>query len=144
MKPRWLGVVLVGFILAGVVLMALGAKVLVDSRRFQAKAVAANGVIVDVARIVDEGEVSLFPIVEFVTPREQVVRFQADEASPRAEQRIGDSVRILYDPASPRHVRLDTGWSLWGQGAAMVGIGFFFVTLPGAILLLRRNLLDQG
>jgi hypothetical protein len=39
-----------------------------------------------------------YPFVEFVTARGQVVQFQADDGS----LRVGDSVRLVYDPANPR------------------------------------------
>jgi hypothetical protein len=141
MRPRWLGVFLIGWMLVGVVVLALGAKALVDSQRFLAKAVVANGIVVDVARVVNsDNEVSFYPVVEFVTAREQVVRFQADEATPDPEQRMGDSVRILHDPADPGNARLDTGFSRWGAGAVLgfVGLGFV-VSGAGAYLLLRRG-----
>jgi hypothetical protein len=141
MRPRWLGVFLIGWMLAGVVLLALGTKSLVDSRRFLAKAAVADGVVVDIARDVDlDNEVSFYPVIEFVTLREQVVRFKADEATPRPDQRMGEEVRILYDPANPQDARLDTFWSRWLESIVLGVIGLGFVVSGAfAYRLLRRR-----
>jgi Protein of unknown function (DUF3592) len=74
------------------------------------------------------------PVVQFVTAGEQVVRFQASEGTDkRSSYQVGDSVRILYDPANPRDAQLDTWFSRWGDPLIPVAIGLFMVVL-GAVI----------
>jgi hypothetical protein len=140
--PSQGGVVLIILLLAGIFLVGVGVKGLVDSWRFMANASSANGVVVDVAEVVRRVErgsgdhtyyenVTFFhPVVQFVTAREQVVRFQADEGTDkRSAYQVGDSVRILYDPANPRAARLDTWFSRWGDALIPVAIGLVMVVL---------------
>jgi hypothetical protein len=79
-------------LLAGAVGLVLGGRSLIDSRRFVANAVATDAVVVDVASRVervrrgsgddDYEDATVFrPVVRFVTPREQEVRFQARDGS---------------------------------------------------------------
>lgn len=62
--------------------VGIGVKALGDGRRFIAAAVEARGIVVDIA-LVREYDADLeremtrpYPVVEFVTAREQVVRYQ--------------------------------------------------------------------
>jgi hypothetical protein len=84
MKLRWpvARVVLIRLILVGAVMVGIGVKALLDGRRFTATAVEARGIVVEVANVGEydsdlEREVTRpYPVVEFVTAREQVVRYQ--------------------------------------------------------------------
>ena len=153
MKPRsrWgdlsvLRVVLIAMMLLGVVLVGFGFKMRADTRRFLATAEPAKGVVVRV----DEAVVSerrgsgdnahwvdvtrRYPIVEFRTAYERVARFQADDGS----LRVGDSVNVVYDPANPRHARLDKWGNRWAGPLAFWGAGFAIVAISGAVYLLLR------
>jgi Protein of unknown function (DUF3592) len=152
-KPRWwqvvsleLGVVLIILLLAGIVGVGVGVKGLVDSKRFLATASNANGVVVDVVRVVEwvqrgSGKHTgtqrvpfYYPVVQFVTAREQVVRFRADAGSEkRSAYQVGASVRVLYDPANPRDARLDTWGSRLGKSIFIGSFGLFFVVLVAVI-----------
>jgi len=141
-------VVLIVMMLAGTVCLVAGAKTLMDSRRFMATATAADAVVIDVAGVVEqvrrgsgdnwyyEDATVYHPVLRFVTAREQAVQFQAREGSedPSA-YRVGDSVRILYDPANPQAARLDTWSGRWGEGIVLGAIGLALVLIPAVILL---------
>ena len=153
MKPRFRGedlsvlrVVLIAMMLLGVVLVGFGFKMRADTRRFLATAEPAKGVVVRV----DEAVVSerrgsgdnaywvdvtrRFPIVEFRTAYERAAQFQADDGS----LRVGDSVNVVYDPANPRHARLDKWGNRWAGPLALWGAGLAIVAISGAVYLLER------
>jgi hypothetical protein len=46
-----------------------------------------------------------------------VAQFQADDGS----LRVGDSVKLVYDPASPQHARLDK-WAIAGPDRWPCGV----------------------
>lgn len=146
-------VVLTVMMVAGAICLVVGAKALVDARLFVAKAGAANGVVVDVAGAVErvqkrspggdwyDEDVTVFhPIVRFVSAREQAVQFQASEGSgdPFAYG-VGDSVRVLYDPANPQDARLDTWASRWGDSITLGLVGLGLVVLGGLGFWLFRS-----
>ena len=139
-------VVLIALMLLGVVLVGLGVKMLVDTRRFLATAEPAKGVVARVDKKVVSERVGSgdnarwadvtrsFPIVEFRTAREQVAQFQADDGS----LRVGDSVNVVYDPANPRHARLDKWGNRWAGPLALWGAGLGMLVMSGATYLLLR------
>ena len=84
MKLRWpvARVVLRLLILVGAVTVGIGVKALGDGRRFIAAAVEARGIVVDIANVreydadLERDMTRPYPVAEFVTAREQVVRYQ--------------------------------------------------------------------
>lgn len=115
-------------VLVGAVSVGVGVKALVDSQHFLATAATANGVVVGVAKVreesSDDGEVTnYYPVVQFATAREQVVQFRGDPNNPPDEYRVGDPVRVLYDPANPRHAKFDTWNERWGDGVVPTVLG---------------------
>jgi hypothetical protein len=115
-----------------------------DSRRFLATAEPATGIVVRVEERVSRERIGsgenaywtnvtrYFPFVEFRTAREQVVQFQADDGS----LRVGESVRVVYDPANPRTVRLDKWGNRWAGPLAFGGGGVVLFVINGAVYLL--------
>ncbi|HEY3023163.1 MAG TPA: DUF3592 domain-containing protein [Actinomycetota bacterium] len=139
-----LQLLLIGLMLLGVVMVGFGVKMLVDTRRFLATAEVAKGVVVRVDKSVstewpgsgnNRHPVHVthnYPVVEFVTAREQVAQFQADNGS----LRVGDSVRLLYDPANPRNARLDNWGNRWAGFLALTGAGLAILVVNGLVYLI--------
>jgi hypothetical protein len=139
-----LELVLIGLMLLGVVLVGFGFKMRADTRRFLATAEPATGVVVRVDQRVSRERVGSgdnahwanvtrnFPIVEFRTAREQVAQFQADDGS----LRVGEPVRVVYDPANPRKARLDKWGNRWAGPLACWGAGLAILVVAGATYLL--------
>ena len=137
-------VVLIAMMLLGVVLVGFGFKMRADTQRFLETAEPARGVVVrvdeavvserrgsgDNARWVDVTR--RFPIVEFRTTNEQAARFQADDGS----LRVGDAVNVVYDPANPRHARLDKWGNRWAGPLALWGAGLGILVMAGGTYLL--------
>ena len=146
-RPPVIRIVLIGIILLGAALVGLGVKSLVDSQRFVATAAVANGVVVDVAKVreydsdAERYVTRSYPVVQFVTAREQVVRYQAGQGSNPPHQRIGGSIRVLYDPANPQRVKFDTWNNRWGTGVVLIAAGLALMVLNAAAmyLLLRSE-----
>jgi Protein of unknown function (DUF3592) len=118
----------------------IGVKVLVDSQHFLATAATANGMVVDVVKVREENsegteETNYYPVVQFATARERVVRFRGDQGSNPPDYGVGDSVRVLYDPANPRHVKFDTWNARWGDGVALTVTGVGLVIIYALLLL---------
>jgi hypothetical protein len=134
-------------ILLSVMLLGGGLKVLLDGRRFLATAVEARGVVVDVAKVreydSDAGAggyvTRLYPVVEFVTAREQVVRYQPPVGSNPPDYRVGGPLMVLYDPANPQHVVLDTWDELWKEGVVILAVGLVLMVITVVMYLVLRS-----
>jgi hypothetical protein len=76
------------------------------------------------------------PVVRFVTAREQVIEFTSNVD---AGYRVGDAVKVRYDPDNPRHARLDSAW-------ARLVSGFFDVVflLVGLAVMLGGGYCSGG
>jgi hypothetical protein len=101
----------------------------------------ADGVVIDLD-VVTCGSGSnkttcYHPVVRFVTAREQVIEFTSNVD---AGYRVGDAVKVRYDPDNPRHARLDSAWARLVSG--FFDVVFLLVGLAvmlGGGLLLRRE-----
>jgi Protein of unknown function (DUF3592) len=84
--------------------------------------VEARGIVVDIANVREydsdlERDVTRpYPVVEFVTAREQVVRYQPPRGQQPTDYRPGGPLKVLYDPADPQHAVLDTWDDVWKMG----------------------------
>jgi len=147
MKLRWpvARVVLILLILVGAVMVGIGVKALLDGRRFNATAVEARGIVVEVANVREydsdlERDVTRpYPVVEFVTAREQVVRYQPPVGSNPPDYRLGGPLTVLYDPADPQHAVLDTWDDVWKMGVVFVSAGLLLMVFNAAMYLLVRS-----
>lgn len=147
MKLRWpvARVVLIVLILVGAVMVGIGVKALLDGRRFIAAAVEASGVVVEIANVREydsdlERDVTRpYPVVEFVTAREQVVRYQPPVGSNPPDYRLGGPLKVLYDPADPQHAVLDTWDDVWKMGVVFVSVGLLLMVFNGVMYLVVRS-----
>ncbi len=75
-----------------------------------------------------------YPVVEFTLPNQKVQKVELSEGSSPPEHEKGDAVTVLYDPANPRHARIDSisstilMWILPGITGTL-GIAFLVATL---------------
>jgi hypothetical protein len=130
--------VAIGLILLGGGTVGFGVKLLVDGRRFMADALAADGVVVRVDESVrrerrgpsdDPYYVDVThrtPVIQFRTAREQMVQFNGDDGS----LRVGDAVRVLYEPANPKHARLNNlGTRVSGAAIGVILTGLALIAI---------------
>jgi len=117
-KPRWLFVLVsIGMALLGLVLVVVVVRDLVDIVHPPSSSRRADGVVIDLdVETCGSGSnktTCYHPVVRFVTAREQVIEFTSNLD---VGYRVGDSVKVRYDPDNPRHARLDTAWARLGSG----------------------------
>ncbi len=73
----------------------------------------------------DEGP-TYSPVFEFQTANGETITVQSAVGSSPALFRIGQSIRVRYDPADPANAKIHTFFQTWGDSLipALVGIGF--------------------
>lgn len=135
-------------LVAGIVMVLLGGAAvyggaLWTSRRseFIERAVPVAGRVVDLEMSDDSESTMYAPVVEF-SPRDGwPFRFRHPVASSHPSWRVGDSVRVLYDPADPAQAMIDQGgWNLVMPVLIVAG-GVVFVLL--GLVALRHALAER-
>ncbi len=76
----------------------------------------------------DRQETIYYPVVEFRTFRGDVIRFESRSGSNLPMHRIGDTVKVRYDPQTPQLALIDS-WEAWVVPYALLGFGGFFTML---------------
>ena len=131
-------VVIVVIMLLAAVSLGLCVRSIVATRHFLATAVAADGLVVEVEESSDDHGSTYVPVVRFVAAGGQVVRVKGTVGSSQWAYQVGDSVRVLYDPAKPRKARLDTRGNRWGGAIAWSIVGGSFLLLGAAGVAIGR------
>ena len=131
----------------GFVFVAIGATLLSRAARFRRTAANAEGTLVALpatssggtgaslpagdAMMTDGPSLTYRPTVEFMMRDGERVRATSPIATNPAPGKVGDSVRVLYDPADPQRIRIDTrsgrggclGWALIAVGLLPLVVG---------------------
>ncbi|MFG1626791.1 DUF3592 domain-containing protein [Kribbella sp. NPDC049227] len=147
-RPHWtslLGVTVL--MLVAVFLIGLGVRGIVTTQRFLASTSAADGVVVKVDQVTShegDGTTKYHPVVRFVAASGQVVQYRDHVGENSQAYTVGDSVRVLYDPANPQRARLDTWASLWLEAVIMLVFGVPLLFVSAVILLFARVSPPEG
>ena len=124
----------------GALFIGLGVRGVVTTQRFLDRASAAEGMVVKVDAVGgydEEGDRSYYPVVRFVTTSGRVVQYRdPSEVGPQT-YRVGDQVRVLYDPANPQRARLAVG--RWTDAMAKMIIGVLIFVVSGVVILVARE-----
>jgi hypothetical protein len=123
-------------VLLGLVVVVVVVRDLVDIVHPPSSSRRADGVVIDLdIETCGSGSkktTCYHPVVRFVTAREQVIVFTSNVGySGIGEYRVGDSVKVRYDPDNPRHARLDTAWARLGSGL----LDIFLLVVGFAVVL---------
>jgi Protein of unknown function (DUF3592) len=116
---------------AGTGLVILGAHLYRTTEVFLAKAVRAQGIVVEMAANHSSDGNTWAPVVEFSHAGNRY-RFKDSVSSNPPSYRTGDRVAVLFDPDHPRDARIDRGrWNrlvpilVAGSGALFSLLGFW-------------------
>jgi hypothetical protein len=87
----------------------------------------AEGRVVDVVSRTKtsggERKTYFYPVVEFRTAEGEVIRFQGSSGSNPPEYRVGDTVRVRYDPHIPQSAVIDSWWDVLMPLIIVIAIG---------------------
>ena len=128
----------VGPIFAGTgsLLLLLGLLFYWRTSSFLARAVPAEGVVVDFRTSRgSEGGTTYRPVVSFQTHEGEAHQFTDAVSTNPPGFSIGDPVPIAYDPANPGRAKITKPFRLWFVTGLMTGLGGLFLLL-GVILTL--------
>jgi len=141
---RRLGGLPVGIVVLGIglgILYFLGWRWYTFTRNRITGMLPAEGRVVEIVPRTSTGSrrrdrTSFYPIIEFRTAEGQLIRFEGRSGSNPPSYRIGDAVRVRYNPQLPQDAYIDSWWELWSPVVIATGVGGMFA-LIGIVLVLN-------
>ena len=133
--------------MVGAVLLVVGVRNFVRTRRFVNQASSTTGTVTDVNIRTSRSHTGSgprvstyrYPVVRFQTQDGRSVEFESETGTNTFSQRPGEQVEILYDPLKPEQARIKTFMMLWFGPLIFTVVGFFmfvFGSLFGLVALL--------
>lgn len=145
----WFLVPLVPLALAtvGAVLLVLGVRNFVRTRRFVNQASSATGTVTDVKTRTSTSHTGdgprlrtyRYPVVRFQTHDGRTVEFESETGTSGFSHKPGEQVEVLYDPLKPEQARIKTFMMLWFAPLIFSVLGLFlfvFGSLFGLVTVL--------
>ncbi|MEV1203558.1 DUF3592 domain-containing protein [Microbispora rosea] len=112
---------LITLILSGIGLVfgLIGGGITMNAREFRRRAQRARGLVVGLRASRSDDGTSYYPTIRFTTVYGQQVEAETTFGSNPPPARPGEEVTVLYDPARPTRIRID---SAAGSGTLLGGI----------------------
>ncbi|MEU6410495.1 DUF3592 domain-containing protein [Microbispora sp. NPDC046933] len=112
---------LITLILAGLGLVfgLIGGGITMNAREFRRRAQRTRGLVVGLRASRSDDGTSYYPTIRFTTIHGQQVEAETTYGSNPPPARPGEEVPVLYDPARPTRIRID---SAAGSGTLLGGI----------------------
>ena len=130
----WLLVSLVPLALAavGAVLLVLGVRNFLRTRRFVSQATSATATVTDVKTRTSTSHTGdgprlrtyRYPVVRFQTRDGRTVEVESETETSGFSQKPGEQVEVLYDPLNPEEARIKTFMMLWFAPLIFTVVGF--------------------
>lgn len=98
-----------------------------STRTFLADAARAEGVVLDFEQHRSSDSTRYSPVVRFTARDGREITFVSSWSSNRRGMAHGETVTVLYPPASPADARIERFFDLWGLSAILGGIGVVFL-----------------
>ena len=118
--------------------LVAGVRALVLQRRRRAASTLASGVVVGLQKqIINPGTSGVYcPTVEFATASGETIRFESAYGSMPASYKVGQAVKVLYDPKAPDSAEIDSGVSNWFAPGCLLAfaVGAFFFSVMFLVL----------
>lgn len=131
--PRWIWLVSAAIPLLFVV---IGLGFVVDAVQFTGTAQGARGTVIEVEHVPgSKGGVTYRPRIRFQSADGETVVAATSQSSSEYDYDKGAQVDILYDPADPRDMRIDSFFSLYGFGLIFAAFGAVFLVM---LMFVRR------
>jgi hypothetical protein len=141
----WLLIPLLFFVV-GAVLLFLGIRNFVRTRRFVSRASSATGTVTEVRTRTSTSHTGdgprmrtyRYPVVRFQSQDGRTVEFESETGTSSFSQGPGEQVEVIYDPLRPEEARIKSFMMLWFVPLIFSVVGFFmfaFGALFGLIAL---------
>lgn len=144
------------FAVIGTGLLVATFFVTTSTLNFVAKSKVTSGKVVDLVEHTstdsdNHDSYTYAPVIDFTTADNQDIEFESDVSSNPPAYHAGDSVQVLYDPASPHDAKINSFFELWFAslilgllGLVFAGIGYGLIIAGIRRAALIKKLLASG
>jgi len=119
------------FLVIGLALATVAVLIVMNTRKFIARAESARGTVVEMAGDRD----GYAPVVKFRTAKGRERSFEEAGRSNPPSYAVGERVQVLYDPKHPDDARIDSFSDLWALPMILGGMGVLFAGIGGGVML---------
>jgi uncharacterized protein YneF (UPF0154 family) len=137
-KPTWI-LLMLG---ASAILLFFGYKNFQSVRYLSDNGLSAEGVVKELVASVGAKQ-NYRPKISFTTKTGQKIEFTHNVSTNPPAYHVGESVPLLYDPANPNNVRIDTMWGGYGGTILMLIVGLMF-GLAGIVMIFGKEKISNN
>ncbi|MGZ8397592.1 MAG: DUF3592 domain-containing protein [Gemmatimonadales bacterium] len=131
------------FSIIGIGMLAASFFVFSTTASFISRAVEADGRVTDLershSRSSSGSSTTYRPVVEFTTATGKHIEFVSSVGSSPPSHRVGEAVKVLYNPANPQSARIKSFFQLWFGFLIVFALGLVFATIGLGMILVRRR-----
>ena len=113
--------------------LVAGVRALIMQRRQRETSTLTSGVVVALQKqVINPGTSGIYcPTIEFTTASGETIRFESSYGTMPASHKVGQVVKVLYDPKKPDSAEIDSGLSNWLVPGCLIvfAIGAFFFSI---------------
>ena len=125
------------FAVLGAALIGAGVHFADATNRFSREASKADGTVVDIETSTDsDGDTMYYPVVEYVSGGDQLIRFRAGVGTSWQLYAVGDTVAVLYSPEDPESARIDAKMHLYFMPVVLWVVGGVFFVVGTATYII--------
>jgi hypothetical protein len=139
---------IVGSIISGLIgfgcLIGCIVSIYSQSRKRKGSVSAAGFVVGLEKRVFNPGSAGVYcPVVEFSTNTGENIRFESPFGTMPASNKVGDTVKVFYNPNNPKDAEIDSGITKWLTPGCLflfsLGACFFSIVFLGLFVLMSNN-----
>ncbi|HEX9060963.1 MAG TPA: DUF3592 domain-containing protein [Clostridia bacterium] len=124
------------FFVIGSIFILTGSVLIINQILFLNKACSAEGTVIDMKMSKGKGhdkDTTFAPVVQFKLTEGENITFTSSVGSSPPQFKIGDSVKVLYNPDNPGNAEINSFLSLWFLQIIFLFIGmvFFIISIIG-------------
>ena len=111
-----------------------------DQLAFERSAQAAEGRVIALQERPSKGRghgTTYLPVYRYVASDGRTIDAVSEDGRGSPVWAVGDTSRLLYDPANPLHVTTDTPWGRWGT--SLVLLVLMLIWVAGGVVGLRTR-----
>ena len=129
-------------VLGPIMLLACGIGVACE-RHFLKLATSAEAMVVVMAEVHHDDGTSYAPVYVFLDTKGQEQKIFSKTSSYPPAYRVGDKIKVVFDPLSPRDAQMDNYFDMWGWQTLVGGIGVAQVMIGIVLILVTRKLKEK-
>lgn len=131
------------FSTVGIGMLVASFFVFSNTTSFISRAVEAHGKVTDLERSrssSSSGSSTTYrPVVEFTTATGKRIEFVSSVGSSPPSHRVGEAVKVLYNPADPQSARIKSFFQLWFGFLIVFFMGLVFAAIGLGMILVRSR-----